>query len=67
MYQLKERAFLFFLVIAAAGNEGAEGAFYISAPGSGTKIVASASIDNNYNLQQVVSSEEDSEYRKFQY
>lgn len=38
----------------------------MSAPGSGTKVVASASIDNIYNLQQVVLSEEGAEYCKFQ-
>jgi hypothetical protein len=57
---------LSFLVIAAAGNEGAEGAFYIAAPGSGTKVVSSASIDNIYSLEQVVVSEEGGEYSRFQ-
>jgi hypothetical protein len=51
------------IVIAAAGNDGSEGAFYISSPGSGLDIVAVASIDNIYNLQQSVVSEEKTEYR----
>ncbi|KAI9271331.1 peptidase S8/S53 domain-containing protein [Sporodiniella umbellata] len=38
------------IVVAAAGNEGGEGAFYISAPGSGKSTVSVASIDNTHTL-----------------
>ncbi|CEJ00752.1 Putative Subtilisin BPN' [Rhizopus microsporus] len=38
------------LVIAAGGNEGSEGAFYMSAPGTGGSTVSIASIDNIYGL-----------------
>ncbi|KAG2232824.1 peptidase S8/S53 domain-containing protein [Thamnidium elegans] len=50
------------IVIAAAGNDGAKGAFYISSPGSGLSNIAVASIDNVYNLQQSAVTEEGSEY-----
>jgi len=55
------------IVIAAAGNDGAEGAFFISSPGSGTGPVAVASMDNEYNLQQAVQAENGAEYRKSSY
>lgn len=51
-------------MIAAAGNDGAEGAFFISSPGTGAEAVAVASIDNDYNLQQAVQAENGAEYRK---
>lgn len=51
-------------MIAAAGNDGAEGAFYISSPGTGIDNIAVASIDNVYNLQQSAVSENGSVYRK---
>ncbi|CAO3685818.1 unnamed protein product [Rhizopus stolonifer] len=38
------------IVVAAAGNEGGEGPFYISAPGSGKSTVSVASIDNTHIL-----------------
>ncbi|GAA5799540.1 hypothetical protein HPULCUR_004956 [Helicostylum pulchrum] len=50
------------IVIAAAGNDGEKGAFYISTPGSGLSNIAVASIDNIYNLQQSAVTEEGSEY-----
>lgn len=52
-------------MIAAAGNDGEKGAFYISTPGSGLSNIAVASIDNIYNLQQSAVTEEGSEYRKY--
>lgn len=52
-------------MVAAAGNDGAKGAFYISTPGSGLSNIAVASIDNIYNLQQSAVTEEGSEYRKY--
>jgi hypothetical protein len=52
------------VVIAAAGNDGAEGTFYISSPGTGSNTIAAASVDNLYNLQQTAVSEEGAEYRK---
>lgn len=52
------------IVIAAAGNDGADGAFYISSPGSGLQTVAVASVDNEYNLQQSILAAEGTEYRK---
>lgn len=54
-----------FVVIAAAGNDGSEGAFFISSPGTGTGPVAVASMDNEYNLQQAVQAENGAEYRKY--
>ncbi|KAI8637781.1 peptidase S8/S53 domain-containing protein [Parasitella parasitica] len=50
------------IVIAAAGNDGSEGAFFISSPGSGTGPLAVASVDNEYNLQQAVQVENGAEY-----
>ncbi|KAG0747148.1 hypothetical protein G6F62_000447 [Rhizopus arrhizus] len=38
------------IVVAAAGNEGIDGAFYISAPGTGQGTVSVASVDNSYSL-----------------
>ncbi|RCI05489.1 hypothetical protein CU098_012935 [Rhizopus stolonifer] len=49
-------------VIAAAGNEGGYGAFYVAAPGSLSNVVAAASVDNLYNLEQVVTTENGREY-----
>lgn len=56
---------IFSSVIAAAGNDGAEGAFYISSPGTGLSNIAVASIDNVYNLQQTAVTETGREYGKF--
>lgn len=53
----------YLIVIAAAGNDGSEGAFYISSPGTGIDNIAVASIDNVYNLQQTALSEAGNEYR----
>ncbi|KAI9277595.1 peptidase S8/S53 domain-containing protein [Sporodiniella umbellata] len=39
-------------VVAAAGNEGSDGAFYISAPGTGANTISVASTDNKYSLTQ---------------
>ncbi|KAI7892969.1 peptidase S8/S53 domain-containing protein [Mucor mucedo] len=50
------------IIIAAAGNDGSEGAFYISSPGTGIDNIAVASIDNVYNLQQTALSEAGNEY-----
>ncbi|KAK4518139.1 S-adenosylmethionine transporter [Mucor velutinosus] len=50
------------IVIAAAGNDGFEGAFFISSPASGTGSVAVASMDNEYNLQQAVQADNGAEY-----
>ncbi|RCI02174.1 hypothetical protein CU098_002622, partial [Rhizopus stolonifer] len=36
------------VVVAAAGNEGNDGAFYISAPGTGVNTISVASTDNSY-------------------
>lgn len=50
-------------MIAAAGNDGEKGAFYISSPGTGSSNIASASVDNLYDLQQSALTEEGSEFR----
>lgn len=52
------------IVIAAAGNEGNDGAFYISAPGSGTSTVSVASTDNAYVLTRAFQTKNGENYRK---
>jgi hypothetical protein len=52
-------------VIAAAGNDGSQGAFFISSPSTGTGTVAVASVDNDYNLQQAVQVENGAGYGEF--
>ncbi|ORX57485.1 subtilisin-like protein [Hesseltinella vesiculosa] len=39
-------------VVVAAGNEGDQGAFYISSPSTGNAVLSVASIDNNVTLQK---------------
>ncbi|KAI8074712.1 peptidase S8/S53 domain-containing protein, partial [Gongronella butleri] len=39
-------------VVVAAGNEGDQGAFYISSPSTGDAVISVASIDNNVTLQK---------------
>jgi hypothetical protein len=56
--------FFLYLVIAAAGNDGEQGAFYISSPGSSPKTVSVASVDNAYNLERYVETESGEQYRK---
>ncbi|KAI8887765.1 subtilisin-like protein [Backusella circina FSU 941] len=50
------------VVIAAAGNDGEQGAFYISSPGSSPKTVSVASVDNAYNLERYVETENGEQY-----
>ncbi|EIE91601.1 hypothetical protein RO3G_16312 [Rhizopus delemar RA 99-880] len=50
------------IVIAAAGNEGNDGAFYISAPGSGTSTVSVASTDNAYVLTRAFQTKNGENY-----
>lgn len=51
-------------MVAAAGNEGGEGPFYISAPGSGKSTVSVASIDNTYILTPAFQVKDGTNYRK---
>ncbi|KAI8363836.1 peptidase S8/S53 domain-containing protein [Choanephora cucurbitarum] len=49
-------------VIAAAGNEGKAGSFYIASPGGLPQVVASASVDNLYNMKKVLTTEAGEQY-----
>ncbi|KAI8092899.1 peptidase S8/S53 domain-containing protein [Halteromyces radiatus] len=42
-------------VVVAAGNAGDEGAFYISSPSTGRKVLAVGSINNNVTLQMTMA------------
>lgn len=55
------------IVVAAAGNEGIDGAFYISAPGTGQGTVSVASVDNSYSLAPAFLTKSGKTYRKFLY
>ncbi|KAI8972519.1 peptidase S8/S53 domain-containing protein [Pilobolus umbonatus] len=50
------------IILAAAGNDGGEGAFYISSPSTGIDTISVASFDNMYVLQQMMQSEEGFQY-----
>ncbi|KAI8387535.1 peptidase S8/S53 domain-containing protein [Blakeslea trispora] len=49
-------------VIAAAGNEGRSGSFYIASPGGLPQVVASASVDNLFNLKKVLTTEDGKQF-----
>jgi hypothetical protein len=49
-------------VVAAAGNDGEKGAFYISSPGSSPKTVAVGSVDNAIKLERNILTENGAEY-----
>ncbi|KAI9483063.1 MAG: peptidase S8/S53 domain-containing protein [Benjaminiella poitrasii] len=51
------------IVIGAAGNDGVEGAFYISSPSTGLNTVAAASVDNDLALHQTFYSENGGQYQ----
>ncbi|KAI7908050.1 peptidase S8/S53 domain-containing protein [Cokeromyces recurvatus] len=50
------------IVIAAAGNDGQEGAFYISSPGTGLSTLTTASVNNDYILQRLLILENRKQY-----
>ncbi|KAI8883553.1 subtilisin-like protein [Backusella circina FSU 941] len=50
------------IVIAAAGNDGEKGAFYISSPGSSPKTVSVASVDNLIKLERSILTENGAMY-----
>lgn len=45
---------IFTLVVVAAGNEGDKGAYMVSSPSTGKRVISVASIDNNYSLQRTM-------------
>ncbi|KAG0189620.1 hypothetical protein DFQ28_003159 [Apophysomyces sp. BC1034] len=49
-------------VVVAAGNEGADGAFMISTPSTGDRVVSAASVDNDYVLEKTLSPDTADEY-----
>ena len=43
-----------YIVIAAAGNEGSQGAFTIGSPSVGKGVISVASFNNGYTLQDTI-------------
>ncbi|ORY97251.1 peptidase S8/S53 domain-containing protein [Syncephalastrum racemosum] len=41
-------------VVVAAGNEGDKGAYMISSPSTGTRVISVASVDNDYSLKRTM-------------
>ena len=54
-----------FIVVSVAGNQGSEGVYLQNSPGSGSKVISVASVDNSFYLTLAVTADEfpDENYR----